>query len=271
MRLGIVLPFTRGADAAETTLASDARAAEKAGFDSVWFFDSINRGWMSLEPLMAACVAAAATEHIEVGTGVLQVPLRDPVELAHRVLTAQVHCEGRLVLGVGSGSTKADFDAVGRDFPTRLQALDEDIALMRRLWAGENIDGVDLKPGDAVLGGPPVIIGSWGGKHWIPKAAQEFDGWIASGVFGSLDILTDGIRSYREAGGRRAIVTNIAVDLSANEPLVPSERPFHLRCGPQEAAERLGRLAELGFDDAVLVHRGEGEPDLDQLRALLPR
>jgi alkanesulfonate monooxygenase SsuD/methylene tetrahydromethanopterin reductase-like flavin-dependent oxidoreductase (luciferase family) len=59
-------------------------------------------------------VAATATRRIEVGTCVLQVPLRRPVELAHRVLTAHLVCQGRLSLGVGAGST-GDFEAIGVD------------------------------------------------------------------------------------------------------------------------------------------------------------
>ena len=82
----------------------------------------------------------------------------------------------------------------------------------------------------AALGGPAVLIGSWGGKHWIPRAAQEFDGWIASAGRTNLNTLTEGIRRYRAAGGKRAIVTNIAVDLSSPTELCPDDRPFHLRC-----------------------------------------
>ena len=116
MRLGIVLPIDFGAQPAGLQPGGDvvsegARAAEANGFDSVWFFDSIGRGRMSLDPLMGAAVAAATTERIEVGLGILQVPLRHPVELAQRVLTAQLVCGPRLLLGVGSGSTRVDFEA----------------------------------------------------------------------------------------------------------------------------------------------------------------
>ena len=53
------------------------------------------------------------TKKVELGTCILQVPLRHPVELAHRVLSAHYLSGGRLRLGVGAVSTKADFDAVG--------------------------------------------------------------------------------------------------------------------------------------------------------------
>ena len=133
MRLGIVLPIDGGEPAGDV-VSQGARAAEEHGLDSVWFFDSIGRGRMSLDPLIGASVAAAATERIEVGIGILQVPLRHPVELAQRVLTAQLLCEGRLLLGVGSGSTRGDFEAVQQNFDDRMALLENGLATMQRLW-----------------------------------------------------------------------------------------------------------------------------------------
>jgi hypothetical protein len=53
--------------------------------------------------------------------------------------------------------------------------------------------------------------------------------------------------------------------------VLPDGEPFHLRCAPRDAAERMRRLAELGFDDTILVHRGgQTESDLAAMRALVP-
>jgi alkanesulfonate monooxygenase SsuD/methylene tetrahydromethanopterin reductase-like flavin-dependent oxidoreductase (luciferase family) len=251
-------------------LVGSARTAERLGFDSLWFFDAMNRGFILPDPLIGVSVAAAVTSRVEVGTCVLQVPLRHPVELAHRILTAHLIAGGRLLLGVGAGSTKADFDALGLDFAGRLQAFEAALPVMRRLWRGEKVGSADLTPWPAALGGPPVLIGSWGGPRWIPRAAREFDGWIASAGRTDLNTLTAGIRRYRAAGGKRAIVTNIAVDLSAPTEACPDDGPFHLRCDPGTAAQRLRTLRDLGFDDAVLVVKGGSEANLAAARALLP-
>ena len=200
MRLGIALPIGRGEEPSGDVVSRDARAAEEAGFDSVWFFDSIGRGRMSLDPLIGVSVAAAASTRLEVGIGILQVPLRNPVELAHRVLSAQMVCEGRLLLGVGAGSTRGDFEALGLDFDSRMRALHEGLATMRRLWDGEEYAGANLSPLSEVRGGPPVLIGSWTSERWISRAAREFDGWIASAAFTGFDSLAAGIKGYREAG-----------------------------------------------------------------------
>lgn len=271
MRLGVTMPHALpgGGCLEPATLATTARLVARLGFDSLWCFDAIGRGFILPDPLIAVSVAASVTERLTVGTCVLQVPLRRPVELAHRILTAHLLCGGRLLLGVGAGSTKADFDAVGVDFATRMHALDEALAVMRRLWSGEAVGAANLTPWPTAVGGPPVLIGSWSGKQWIPRAAKAFDGWIASGAKTSYATLADGLRRYRDAGGTRAIVTNVAVDLQAGTDAMPDDAPFHLRCDPKTAASRLKRLADLGFDDAVLVPRAHTETSLAALRALL--
>ena len=271
MRLGVSVPTARpdGSPLTGEALVGSARHIEQAGFDSAWFFDAIGRGFMLPDPLIGASVAAAVTTRIEIGTGVLQVPLRNPVELAHRVLTAHLICGGRLLLGVGAGSTPGDFEALGLDFTRRMRTLEESLALMRRLWRGEKVGAADLTPWPAAVGGPAVLIGSWKGERWIPRAAREFDGWIASGAKTSLQALAEGIGCYRAAGGKRAIVTNIAVDLSAPTEPLPDAAPFHLRCAPETAARRLEQVRDLGFDDAVLVLKTPTEAGLAAARVLV--
>lgn len=271
MRLGVNLPMTAvdGSPLTGDALVASARLIERAGFDGLWCFDAIGRGFILPDPLIGVSVAAAVTERITVGTCILQVPLRRPVELAHRILAAHLVCRGRLLLGVGAGSTKADFDAVGVDFDTRMHQLDEALAVMRQLWRGEQVGAAHLTPWPAALGGPPVLIGSWRGKQWIARAAKEFDGWIASAAKTSYATLAEGIRRYREAGGTRAIVTNIHVDLSAPTTPMTDTEPFHLRCAPHVAAERLQRLAALGFEDAVFMRPTQTEADLAAMRKLL--
>src|SRR5258705_10504602 len=118
MRLGIGAA-TMSPDGTPVTgdaLVGSARTAERLGFDSLWFFDAMSRGFILPDPLIGVSVAAAASTRVEVGTCVLQVPLRNPVELAHRILTAHLISGGRLLLGGGPGSTKRDFNAIGPDY-----------------------------------------------------------------------------------------------------------------------------------------------------------
>jgi len=272
MRLGITMARTcpDGSPLTGEALVAGARLVERMGFDSLWCFDAIGRGFILPDPLIAVSVAATATARLTVGTCILQVLLRRPVELAHRILTAHLLCQGRLLLGVGAGSTRTDFNALGLDYDTRMQDFSEALTVMRRLWSGEQVGAANLTPWPATLGGPKLLIGSWSGKQWIPRAAKDFDGWIASAAKTSFVALAEGIQRYRAAGGTRAIVTNIAVDLDQPTTALDDTAPYHLRCGREAAAERLRRLADLGFDDAILVRGTHTESSLAAIRALLP-
>lgn len=272
-RFGIALPSggrnspTLGAQ----SLAAAARQIEAAGFQSAWAFDAIGRGFLLADPLIALSIAATVTRHIELGTGVLQVPLRNPVELAQRVLTAHLVSGGRLRLGVGAGSTAADFEALGLEFASRFRRLDESLAIMRRLWAGERVNGASLEPiWPAAHGGPPILIGSWAGSRWIERAAREFDGWVGSGARSSWRLLREGITRFRGLGGRRAVVTNVVAHVQRG-PASPDgpDDPCDLRCPKDVGRERLHRLRELGFDEIVLVPRAHDAEHLQELREMI--
>jgi alkanesulfonate monooxygenase SsuD/methylene tetrahydromethanopterin reductase-like flavin-dependent oxidoreductase (luciferase family) len=271
-RFGIALPTgsTGGSEFGALSLADAARRIEAAGFESAWTFDSVGRGTLRPDPLMALAVAGTVTRTIELGTGVFQVPLRNPVELAQRVLTTHLVSGGRLLFGAGAGSTAADFAALGLDFESRFRRLGESLDIMGRLWKGESVGGASLAPiWPALRGGPPVLIGSWAGSKWIERAAREFDGWIGSGARSSWRALREGIARFRDLGGKRAIVTNVRVDLdsAAASPDGP-EDPCDLKGTSEIARERLHRLREWGYDDIVLVPGRHEAAHLQELRAL---
>ena len=271
MRLGIVLPLAeaRGQPLTTGSLTDAARRIEEAGFDSAWVFDSLGRGRLLPDPLTALAVAGTVTRRLELGTGVLQVPLRRPTELAHRVLTTHLVCGGRLRLGVGAGSTAADFAAVGVDFASRFRQLDESLGIMRRLWAGGRVGAAELgTPWPVAAGGPPILIGSWAGSRWIERAAKEFDGWVASGARSSWRLIAEGIARFRTLGGKRAVLTNVNVRLAEQPSPDGPDDPFDL-IGPRSVAvDRLRHIRALGFDDVVLVASRHDAAHLRELREL---
>src|ERR1700709_2928812 len=91
-------------------MADYARRIEAAGFPGIWVGDSLGRGRPTLDPLTELTVFATVTEKVELGISVLQLPLRNPIELAHRVQSVQALSANRLRLGVGSGSPRAGFE-----------------------------------------------------------------------------------------------------------------------------------------------------------------
>src|SRR5262249_37945287 len=116
--------------------SSLARQVEARGFAGLWLTDAFGRGWPTLDPIVGVRVVAAVTSRIEIGTCVLQVPVRHPVELAHRIESLHAMTGSRLQLGVGSGSTQADFDLVGQDYTQRFKSLMSALDTMGKAWRG---------------------------------------------------------------------------------------------------------------------------------------
>src|SRR5271163_2160056 len=179
-------------------MADYARRIEGSGFPGIWVGDSMGRGRPTLDPLTALAALAAVTERVELGIGVLQLPLRHPIELAHRVQSVQALSGNRLRLGVGSGSTRDDFELLGYDYDHRFGTMKRSLETMRRAWRGEpaNAGGtLSLWPG--CEGGPPILMGAWRSPRWITFAAQECQGWTPSSRYSSWDDLEAGMRIFR--------------------------------------------------------------------------
>ena len=252
-------------------IADYARRIEAGGFPGIWVGDSMGRGRPTLDPLTALAALAAVTERVELGIGVLQVSLRHPVELAHRVQSVQALSGGRLRLGVGSGSTRADFELLGGDYDHRFRTLRNSLAIMHRVWRGEPVNGGTLSTWPGCEGGPPILMGAWRSPRWIAYAANECQGWTPSGRFSSWDDLETGMRLYREAGGTNAVLANVAVDF-ADRPEsagLAEATNVALVCPPDEARRRIKRMEQLGFDEVLLVSPAGVLEDIERARDFL--
>ena len=274
MRLSIVTflgPGTELRDRPLGRIVDYARRIEKNGFPGIWVTDSLGRGRPTLDPLVALGVLSAATQRIELGTAVLQVSLRNPIELAHRVQSVFALSGGRLRLGVGSGSTRADFDLLGADYERRFRTLMSSLETMRRAWRGEPVNGGTLSPWPGYAGGPPVLLGAWRSPRWITYAAKQCQGWIASGLYSSWEDLESGMRLYREAGGTNAVLANVIVGLNGQpEPGSLAERAkVSLVCPPDDARQRLKRVERIGFDEVLVVSPAGVLEDLERVRDFL--
>ena len=274
MKVSTMIRFSPGIEPHDRLLARTAdyvRRIEASGFPGIWVGDSLGRGRPTLDPLIELSVLAAVTERVELGISVLQLPLRHPIELAHRVQSVQALSGNRLRLGVGSGSTRADFELLGYDYDHRFGIMKRSLETMRSAWRGEatNAGGtLSLWPG--CEGGPPILMGAWRSPRWITFAARECHGWTPSGRYSSWDDLEHGMRIYREAGGTNAVLANVAVDLAGRpESAALAEVPTSLVCTPDEARQRIKRIEQLGFDEVLLVSPTSVLEDIERVRGFL--
>jgi alkanesulfonate monooxygenase len=164
--------------------------AEALGFDSLWVWDHIFLGvephFPIIDSLSLLTAVGARTKRIKIGTGVLVLPLRNPVLLAKQIASIDQLTEGRLLLGMASGWYKREFDSVGVPFEKRGKIMDESLTIMSRLWAEDVVVG-DYPPYQmkaAVMfpkpyqkPRPPILIGGYVDRV-LKRAAVAGDGWL---------------------------------------------------------------------------------------------
>src|SRR6266852_3636959 len=118
---------------------------EQLGFDSLWVWDHILLGvdphFPIIESLTLLTAIAARTTRIKLGTGILVLPLRNPVVLAKQLASMDLLSGGRLLMGMASGWYKREFDAVGVPFEKRGKIMDENLEILNRLFTEEKVDG----------------------------------------------------------------------------------------------------------------------------------
>lgn len=152
-----------------------ARQAEAAGFDSVWVGDHLvydlpdgsTRGPYEAWTTLAAI--AAVTERVEIGPLVASTSFHAPTMLAKQAATVDAISQGRLILGLGAGWNRREFDAFGFPYARRVSRFAEALAVVapllregRTTFHGEfyDVDDCVLDPGPVREGGPPIMLGS---------------------------------------------------------------------------------------------------------------
>ncbi len=164
-----------------------AARAEALGFDSVWVWDHILLGvdppFPIIDSLTLLSAVAARTRTIKLGTGVLVLPLRNPVVLAKELSSLDLIAGGRLLLGMASGWYKREFDAVGVPFHERGRIMERNLEILRRLWTEDQVNGEypphllrgsNMAPKPAPV--PPILIGGYVDR--VLKRAALNGGWL---------------------------------------------------------------------------------------------
>jgi probable F420-dependent oxidoreductase len=164
-------------------------AAEAAGFDSLWVWDHLflgsRRAFPFLESLTVLTAVAARTKLIRLGTGVLVLPIRDPLLLAKVSATIHDLSGGRLCLGLAAGWYEREFEASAVPYKGRGRRFEQHLDLLLRLWTEDDITGttpdgrvfshVRLLPRPRTR--PTVLVGGYVDAV-LRRAATVGDGWL---------------------------------------------------------------------------------------------
>ena len=251
MKLGAILGIL--ADPSNPkALAEQARAYADQGYGSLWTAQTIGRGFMVPDPILSLAVAASVTDDLLLGTAILQVPLYHPLDLAHRLFSLKQIAGDRFIFGVGAGSTENDFQAFDRDYANRFEHFREMLQDLREIFETGRLGEVDLTPWPTTLGTPKLYLGSW--DKGIRRAATEFDGWIASAMYRTIDQIEAAAVEYHQAGGQASVISSIIVNADTDLG---------------ELKDRFQRFSAMGFDHAVIV-RTPGAASPEEVRKLLP-
>ncbi|OZM83263.1 LLM class flavin-dependent oxidoreductase [Pseudonocardia sp. MH-G8] len=184
MTIAIGTGLPSGSAPGTPSVPDAARLIEEFGFESLWVPDLvIGDGTPALDAALTLASAAAVTERVRIGFGVLVVPLRPAPWLAVLVATLQHLSGDRLLLGVGSGGFPGApfWQALGVPGRERGRITDATLGLLPRLLSGEPVrlpDGgppLTLAPAAPM---PPVLVG--GSEHAFRRVLEFGDGWFPS-------------------------------------------------------------------------------------------
>ena len=242
-----------------------AQAGEAAGFDSLWTAEhtvmpesyasaypysadgKLAGGMTDMplpDPLIWMAYVAAATSRIKLATGILILPQHNPVVVAKQVATLDHLSGGRVLLGIGVGWLKEEFDILGASFADRGKRTDEYVAIMRELWSADRpsfqgeyfrFDGAYCRP-QPVNKRVPIIVGG----H--TRAAAERAGRLGDGFFPARGAPAELIAIVRQAAAKAGRPAD-AVEITTSMPEDPAD---------------LDRLSNLGVDRVLVPVTGIG-------------
>jgi probable F420-dependent oxidoreductase len=158
LKIGFNLPHM-GSVASAENIAFAARYGESEGFDSLWVIDRIlwplepqtpyppspDGSWPEIyqnviDPISTLTYVAGLTQRIKLGTGIIDMLYQNPLLLANRLAALDNLSKGRLLLGLGLGHSKDEFDAAGVPFEKRGERADEFLQVLNKVWYDDTVE-----------------------------------------------------------------------------------------------------------------------------------
>jgi len=277
MQIGVVFPQTEiGPDGG--AVRSYGQRVEELGFRHVLAYDhvlgadrAVHQGWdrpydsatTFHEPLVMFGFLAALTS-LELVTGIIILPQRQTALVAKQAAEVDLLSGGRLRLGVGLGWNYVEYEALGQDFATRGRRIEEQVALMRRLWTEPSLSHAG--PFDRITGAGiaplPVQrpIPVWFGAQSAPayrRAGRLADGWFPQ------------VQPGPELDQARAVVSQAATEAGRDPATLGMEGRITWRGDAGELAGQAARWQDAGASHVSINTMGAGLATLDDHLAAL--
>jgi probable F420-dependent oxidoreductase len=244
MRFGTGFPHTIGVD--PDAVRHFVQEVERAGFDDLLVIEHVAGahpdrlrgpiGGMERAPythedpfhevLTLLAFAAAVTTRIGLVSNVLVLPQRQTVVVAKQAAQIDLLSRGRLTLGVGVGWNAVEFEALGADFGTRGERIEEQVAVLRRLWAAPLVTfagrwhrldrvGINPLPGRAI----PIWMGAGHRDVSLRRLARLADGWVPLGQSPEqLPASLERLRQYLDGAGRDPATLGLRLLIRVDDP-----------------------------------------------------
>ena len=246
MKIGVALDHVENEATGQiptyTEIKALAQSADMGGIDSIWLFDHLlfrhdaEKTVGIWECWTLLCALAEATENVALGTLVLCNPFRNPALLAKMAHTLDEISNGRLILGIGAGWHKPEFDAFGYSFEKRVGRLEEALQILQPLLKGEAVDfdgdyyqahNCEIVPAGPRSQGIPLLMGAFQ-PRMLRFTAQYADMWNTvwhGDVGGTIENVAK-VRAACEEAGRDPDSLDITAGISVAYPDLGDVRPF---------------------------------------------
>jgi probable F420-dependent oxidoreductase len=178
--------------------------AETLGYDSLWLQERVIGDFAMLEPVTLLSYVAAITSRLKLGTSVILLPLRNPIQLAKAYSTLDVMSNGRAIMGVGlgGGHLGSHENVFGYTREGRVTRFTEAVQVMKLLWTEPkanfqgrywNFKDVSMEPKPVQKPHLPIIFG---GHHEnaLGRAVKHADGWMGAGSSSSGSFVRESAR-----------------------------------------------------------------------------
>jgi probable F420-dependent oxidoreductase len=243
-------------------------AAEQAGFESLWTAEHVVLPdpqaapspapplTPMIHPSTSLAYIAGVTSTIKLATGITLLAQRNAVVLAKEMAGVDCLSNGRLILGVGAGYLKAEFDALGVEFTERGARTEEYIRAMRELWTADNpvfegrfvnFKGIQSRPRPIQDGGPPIVMGG-ASTAAFRRAVELSQGWYGF----AMDVETaaksiSGLKDAAQKFERAETLGKLEISITPRVPLTSS---------------LIREYENLGVNRLILLQTGRSETDL---------